>query len=45
MNFIEKDDECDINPTPNKGVSKNISNFLKLSLGFGGNIGILVGGN
>lgn len=44
MNNISRDEECGLNYTFNRGINKDIRNFLKISLGFGGNIGILVGG-
>jgi len=36
INYSNKDEECDLNYTPNKGVKKNITYALSNSLGFGG---------
>ena len=42
INYETKDEECDLNYTPNKGVSKNIRYALSNSFGFGGTNGALV---
>ena len=36
INYREKDEECDLNYTPNEAVQKDVSVALSTSLGFGG---------
>ncbi|MDD6279947.1 MAG: beta-ketoacyl-ACP synthase II [Oscillospiraceae bacterium] len=36
INYVEPDEECDLNYTPNKAVKKDIELALSTSLGFGG---------
>ncbi len=42
INYETKDEECDLNYTPNKGISKNIRYALSNSFGFGGTNGALI---
>ncbi len=42
INYETKDDECDLNYTPNKGVSRDIRYALSNSFGFGGTNGSLI---
>ncbi|MFH1824495.1 MAG: beta-ketoacyl-[acyl-carrier-protein] synthase family protein [Candidatus Firestonebacteria bacterium] len=44
INLENPDEECDLDYTPNIGKSKIIRNFMSLSFGFGGHIGIIIGG-
>lgn len=44
INYNTKDDECDLNYIPNKGIEGNIDYALSESLGFGGHNGVLVFG-
>ena len=36
INLLEKDEECDLNYTPNKAVSAELDVVMSTSLGFGG---------
>lgn len=42
INYVEKDEECDLNYTPNKAVKRKINYALSNSLGFGGQNAVLV---
>lgn len=42
INYETKDDECDLNYTPNKGVEKDMTYALSNSFGFGGTNGTLL---
>lgn len=42
INYVEKDEECDLNYTPNKAVKRNINYAMSNSLGFGGQNASLV---
>jgi 3-oxoacyl-[acyl-carrier-protein] synthase II len=42
INYENKDEECDLNYTPNKGVKREITYALSNSFGFGGTNGSLV---
>ena len=42
INYETKDEECDLNYTPNKGISKDIRYALSNSFGFGGTNGSLL---
>jgi 3-oxoacyl-[acyl-carrier-protein] synthase II len=42
INYENKDEECDLNYTPNKGVERDITYALSNSFGFGGTNGSLV---
>ncbi len=42
INYIEKDDECDLNITPNKAIETDIKMGVSISLGFGGHNGCIV---
>lgn len=44
INLSSPDEECDLDYTPNIGKSKIIRNFMSLSFGFGGHIGVIIGG-
>lgn len=42
INYLEKDDECDLDITPNKAVVTEIDLAISTSLGFGGHNGCIV---
>ena len=42
INFKERDEQCDLNITPNVAVETNITMSVSTSLGFGGHNGCLV---
>jgi 3-oxoacyl-[acyl-carrier-protein] synthase II len=42
INYENKDEECDLNYTPNKGISKDLNYVLSNSFGFGGTNGSLI---
>jgi 3-oxoacyl-[acyl-carrier-protein] synthase II len=42
INLDEPDPECDLNYTPNVGLSREIENALTLNYGFGGQIGAII---
>lgn len=42
IGYKEKDEECDLNITPNVAVHKNVKTAISSSLGFGGHNGVLV---
>ena len=41
INYSNPDPNCDLNYVPNKSISKNITNSLSNSFGFGGHNGTL----
>jgi 3-oxoacyl-[acyl-carrier-protein] synthase II len=43
-NLENPDEECDLDYTPNVGRSRKVENFMSLSFGFGGHIGVIIGG-
>jgi 3-oxoacyl-[acyl-carrier-protein] synthase II len=44
MNIFNQDPECDLNYTPNKGISHQIDTVMSNSFGFGGHNAVLIFG-
>jgi 3-oxoacyl-[acyl-carrier-protein] synthase II len=42
INLVNKDEDCDLNYTPNKSINKEVSISMSNSFGFGGHNGVLV---
>ncbi len=42
INLVNKDEDCDLNYTPNKSINKEINISMSNSFGFGGHNGVLV---
>ena len=42
INLINKDEDCDLNYTPNKSINKEVNISMSNSFGFGGHNGVLV---
>ena len=42
INLVNKDEDCDLNYTPNKSINKEVNISMSNSFGFGGHNGVLV---
>ena len=42
LNLVSKDEDCDLNYTPNKSINKEVNISMSNSFGFGGHNGVLV---
>ena len=42
INLVSKDEDCDLNYTPNKSINKEVNIAMSNSFGFGGHNGVLV---
>jgi 3-oxoacyl-[acyl-carrier-protein] synthase II len=42
INLVSKDEDCDLNYTPNKSINKEVNFSMSNSFGFGGHNGVLV---
>ena len=42
INLNNKDEDCDLDYTPNKAVEKNVTNTMSNSFGFGGHNSVII---